>query len=215
MIPDLNPRTDFIPADEMIIEDLDTLKVLADPLRLRIRELMTDPTTVKMVAAELNIPATKLYYHINLLEKHGLIVLVDTRIVSGIIEKHYQIAARSVQVARHLLSSESSTTENINIAVGGILDDTKVDLLNSVTAGVASMVEDAKSHESVLMASTRFLLNETQAVDFYDRLQKLVEEFKGMSRVHQEKKDQDVRYYKVVNIVFPTSRKQRPDDRKK
>src|SRR5688572_24810596 len=111
MVSELQPQINFVPAESYLVTDLETLKVLADPLRLRIRELMGKPTTVKQVAAKLDLPATKLYYHINLLEKHGLIVLVDTRVVSGIIEKHYQVSAQNVRVAKHLLSGGDGNPE--------------------------------------------------------------------------------------------------------
>ena len=80
-------------ADAMKITDLESLKVLADPLRLSILEYLMKPSTVKRIAEKLGKPPTKLYYHFNLLEQHGLIQLVDTRVVSGIIEKHYQATA--------------------------------------------------------------------------------------------------------------------------
>lgn len=88
-VPSYPSQANDILQDEMMIEDAETLRVLADPLRLRIRELMVRPCTVKQVAAVLGIAPTKLYYHINLLEKHKLIVVVAARVVSGIIEKQY------------------------------------------------------------------------------------------------------------------------------
>jgi predicted ArsR family transcriptional regulator len=208
MIPDLNPRTDFVPAEEMVIEDLKTLKVLSDPLRLRIRELMTHPTTVKQVAAELNIPATKLYYHIDQLEKHGLIVLVDTRIVSGIIEKHYQIAARQVRVARHLLSPEAGESEKgLSITVKGLFEDTRDDLLTSLNSGTASLEEDAPLHNSMIVSTMRLLLKEDEADALYRRLRELFEEYRLLSRAHETDGSDDARYYKLLLTLFPSSRK--------
>ena len=72
-------------ADEMVIDNLETLKVLADQLRKRIMEQFDEPSTVKEVARKLGTSPSKLYYHVNLLEEHGLLKVTDTRIVSGII----------------------------------------------------------------------------------------------------------------------------------
>lgn len=203
----LNSRLNFVPADEIVIDDLETLKVLADPLRLRIRELMTEPTTVKQVAEALGIPPTKLYYHINLLEKHNLIVVVDTRIVSGIIEKHYQIAARSVRVARHLLSPGSKEGDaSLLLTIGSIFEDTKNDLLQSVNDGTAHL--DAERN-SAQVHTSRLLLTEGEAQDLTRRFNELIEEFKQKSRTHQQQKDADTaRYYKMLLALFPTSRQQ-------
>src|SRR5919199_432922 len=97
------------PADELTISDLDSLRVIADPLRLRILESLIEPRTVKQVAAELGIFPTKLYYHMQLLERHGLIMVVDTRLVSGILEKRYRAAARCFHVDHALLALSGPT----------------------------------------------------------------------------------------------------------
>lgn len=66
--------------------------------------MMEQVCTVKQIAAKLNIPPTKLYYHFKQLEEHGLIRVVDTRLVSGIVEKLYQARAYSYRVDKGLLS---------------------------------------------------------------------------------------------------------------
>src|SRR6266699_2543948 len=96
---------EFEPAQEMVISNFDTLKVAADPVRLRIMEVLIDnPLTVKQVARKLESAPTKLYYHVNLLEEHGLITVTGSRIVSGIIEKQYRASASSLRVDRSLLT---------------------------------------------------------------------------------------------------------------
>ena len=60
--------------------------------------------TVKQIAADLKTPIKKLYYHVNLLEEHGLIRITSTRVVSGIIEKQYRVTAYRLSVERALRS---------------------------------------------------------------------------------------------------------------
>lgn len=61
---------------------------MADARRMQISEVVLNQTaTVKEIAKQLNQPAHQFYYHINTLEKHGLIWVIGTRIVSDIIEK--------------------------------------------------------------------------------------------------------------------------------
>jgi len=67
-----------------------TLKALADPLRIRIGLLLLEsPMTVKELAAALEVPQTRLYYHVRILEQHDLIEVVERRMVSGIEERRY------------------------------------------------------------------------------------------------------------------------------
>src|SRR3954467_13426431 len=94
-----------LPAPLYTITTLEALKVFADTLRQQIIEALLDGSkTVKQIAAELELAPTKLYYHVNLLEEHGLISVSETRIVSGIIEKHYTAAAHEYYIERSLLT---------------------------------------------------------------------------------------------------------------
>lgn len=199
----------FEQAEELVITNLEQLKVVADPLRLRIMELMSSPCTVKQVAAELDIPPTKLYYHINLLEKHGLIVVVDTRIVSGIIEKQYQLAAKSVRVDNNLLSpSSGDRDESLELAMDSLFNDTKADLLQSLHDGAIDMAEDALDHHNAVISAIRLHLTEEQARDLYQRFSALVDEFVAMSE--SQKGREDIPYYKFLYVLFPSSRKRLP-----
>jgi len=98
--------------DELVIDDLDTLRALSDRQRLRIMEAFArhggEPRTVKDVARELGESPTKLYYHVNLLEQHGLLVVAESRLVSGILEKSYRPSARQFRVDRELLSGAAA-----------------------------------------------------------------------------------------------------------
>lgn len=209
----INPQVGFVPVEEIVIDDLETLKVMADPLRLRIRELMYEPCTVKQVAAELDIPPTKLYYHINLLEKHGLIVLVDTRIVSGIIEKHYQVASRGVRVSRNLLSPTGTAQgAGLDVTFTGLFDDTRQDLRASIQAGVVKIEEDAPTHETLLAASNRLVLTADQAKELYEQLKKILREYNDISEAQMAQPGQtDLHVYKMFLSLFPSKRKFRLD----
>lgn len=203
-----SPQSGFEPAELMIIDDLETLKVLADPLRLRIMELMREVTTVKQVAAELDMPPTKLYYHINLMEKHGLIVMVDTRIVSGIIEKHYQVAAKMMRVSGALLSPAAGD-EGLAITLSGVFEDLRSDILQSIRDGVALAEDDAQPGRGIVMVSNILHLNETQAAEFYERLGELLKEYETLSQ--SQRNQPDAHRYKTLQLIFPSSRVRRSE----
>lgn len=95
-------------AEELTITDLEVVRVVSDRLRLRLLEAFGRtrgaPRTVKEVARELGEPPTKLYYHVNLLEQHGLLIVAESNLVSGIVEKRYLPAAKSFRIDRRLLA---------------------------------------------------------------------------------------------------------------
>lgn len=213
------PQKDFTPAPEYIITDLETVKVLTDPLRLRILENMHEPTTVKAIAAILDKPATKLYYHVNLMEKHGLIVLVDTRVVSGIIEKHYQVAAHYFRIHHSLLSPQQPEVRGvITDAVSNVMGGVREDLITSVHEGVVVLPDKGETPDDqpqaehvpdpreMLFYSFGFQLTEEQATQLNQRFRQLIQEFGKMS---DEAKDSDQPTLPVQGLVvqFPSARK--------
>ena len=70
--------------DVYTISSLDQVKVVADPLRVRILEtIVLEPRTTKQIAEILGEKPTRLYHHVDALAEAGLIRLVDTRPVRG------------------------------------------------------------------------------------------------------------------------------------
>lgn len=134
--------------------------------------------------------------------------MVDTRIVSGIIEKHYQIAARSVRVARHLLSPGSKEGDaSLQMTLTSIFEDTKIDLMQSISDGMAHLDKDARPSESVQLHTSRLLLEEADAEEFVRRVNALLEEYKQKSRANQTQREKNSpHYYKMLLAFFPTSR---------
>lgn len=204
MVQELHPKTDFIPAEVFVVDDLDTLKVLADPLRLRIRELMEKPTTVKRVAERLDMLPTKLYYHINLLEKHGLIVLVDTRIVSGIIEKHYQVAAKIVKVAKHLLSTgDDPEGKGISLTIGSLFESTLEELLSSARSGMVEWDDEGERHKGLSFHMGALHLTDEQAAAFYQELESLLKSYRKISDDQRDESVEGLKAYRTLALLFP------------
>jgi DNA-binding transcriptional ArsR family regulator len=175
----------------LTISDLETLKVLSDPLRMRIVDSIGlanqigELRTVKQLAYEVDTPASKLYYHINMLEKHGLIRVAETQIVSGIIEKHYQITAHSITIDRELFSAGAGKDEKAEAVISlldSTLDAVRADMMRIVRAIVADD-EVAKKFTGQRGQITRenARISLAQAEEFNQRLLALMEEFRQMS----------------------------------
>ncbi len=111
-VPDTEPDPDFEPEDVRYIRDVETLKAHLGP----------DPHahpgdhgpapvrpawSVKELAAALDLPQTRLYHHVELLQAQDLVRAVERRVVSGIIETRYAVTARSFQLDRTLFTGDS------------------------------------------------------------------------------------------------------------
>ena len=91
--------------DAFVISDVPTLKAMAEPIRMAMLNALDEgPATVKEMARRLDVPPTRLYYHVKILERHGLLRVSSKRMVSGIEERSYAATARSWTVADSLLT---------------------------------------------------------------------------------------------------------------
>jgi DNA-binding transcriptional ArsR family regulator len=165
------------------ITDLETLKVIADPLRLQILKTL-HPKTVKDIAIEIDKHPTKLYYHVNQLEKHGFIQVVATNIVSGIIEKQYQATARNYRVDDELLSDQKFREEGLESLVMAILDDTKGEIRKSIQAGLIELSD--KSHKKGRFIGMNLDLYQEQATELGAQLESLSKQYEALSKTNED-----------------------------
>ncbi len=192
--------------EKLVIDNLETLKVLTDPLRLRILQSMGEnPHTVKQISKGLGIPPNKLYYHVNMLEEHGLIRVVETRVVSGIIEKIYLAAARSYMPARDLLSPGVTDHEsNVTMILDGIFEETKQTMLAAFRAGLVTLDDELEADEQLLrtnLASLNVRLTPQQAQEISRRLTEIIDE---VGRMNEEQSgDEGQQRYRLLFIYFP------------
>lgn len=167
-----------------VIQDLDTLKVIADPTRLKILQLLENPDgprTVKLIGAALKAPPTKLYYHINLLEERGLIRVASTRIVSGIIEKQYEAVATHFTVDQALLAPTlREAGGSFDILLGAALDSVKLEIRAGIDSGlIVTDKEAAPAHHRLFVANQDLALTPARARAFRKRLEALLHEFEA------------------------------------
>lgn len=119
------------PEKEVHLASLEQLKVLADPRRIRILELLGDEErTTKQVAEILGEPPTRLYHHVAALERVGLIRLARTRPSRGAVEKYYVAVAKAFSADPKLFASRrgSQVAEVAGTLATQFLDLTAEDL---------------------------------------------------------------------------------------
>ncbi len=179
------PGANYTPAESLPITSLEQLKTISEPLRLKILEIISDKAhSASQIAKLLNLPPTRLYYHINALEEQGFICLVETRVKSGIIEKYYRPTARSFHVDRSLLGGPSSRQEMFQAIIGAVFDPTVEDLSRSLTGGliVSPTTKPTNPKRIVLTRAVNRLALE-KIPQFIERLEALIDEFKASEDV--------------------------------
>src|SRR5437763_821962 len=98
--------------DRLVVSKLAQLKLLSDPLRLRIVELLRDAElSPKQAALRLSLKPTRLYRHFHKLEAAGLIEQVSSRGRRGATERLYRSTAKLYVVDRRLFDSTRRDAE--------------------------------------------------------------------------------------------------------
>jgi DNA-binding transcriptional ArsR family regulator len=166
--------------NKFIISDLETLRVIADPLRAQIMELLVhQELTIRQIADKLGLTPGKLYYHANQLEKHGLICVTETRQVANMLEKVYKATAPNLDVDPSLLNfTTDQGKESINTLLTSMLDYTKEDLQRSLQARAFNLDRGAspQPRQAIINRLINRMTSE-QADRFAERVMELLKEF--------------------------------------
>lgn len=194
---------EFTPAKTYTINDLETLRTLSDPLRMQIYEIVLDePRNVRQIAERLGLASSRLYYHINQLEKFGLIRVVETRMVANMVEKIYRAVAFELELAPGLLNfNVEENRETLTNMMVNHLDITREDILRSLQARQLAVEQGAEPRPRTMLVN-RLLstIPDEVADEFTRRLQALIKEFGEKDNARGE----DVQTYALTVAFYPS-----------
>lgn len=169
-----------------MIDDLETLKAVAEPTRAALLELLFEPRSVTELAGALDVPRTRLYHHVQLLESKGLIEQVDERRAGPMTERVYALTARTFRP-----SSRLARSTDVETMTTWLFDTTKADVARAAAAGRLSPVAGGR---------TIAFVDEESARVFAAELEALVERFDA---AHDEANPQP---FALVWALYPSSR---------
>ena len=187
-----------------LVSDLETLRILMDPLRIQILEVLSpEPQTVNQVAEQLGHSSSRLYYHFNLLEEHGLINVVQTRAVNNMIEKLYWTIAEYIEIDKALLEfSPKKVQENLFGLITSSLDVTRADMIRSLEARSFNLEHGAKpTPRDMIIQTTRKRLKDETYEKFISQLKSLLQTFSDLPE--ETGSGEDVNYYSLACYAYP------------
>jgi DNA-binding transcriptional ArsR family regulator len=165
--------------EERLVDDVATLKALADPVRLAILDALNrhdpQPLTAKELAAELGEPQTKLYRHLKQLEKVELIAVAGTRLVSGIVESRYRVRQKELRLAGAIFAAGSPERPEVLAALLAALDSFRRDFERDFLADRIDFAPQAQGAPGVFVHGT-YRLSPERAVRLRTRLRELFAE---------------------------------------
>jgi DNA-binding transcriptional ArsR family regulator len=184
----------------MEIDDIGVLEILNNSTRLKILSNLEEPSSVKSVANAMSVPATRLYYHINLLEGAGLIRVVETRKVGAMIERLYQAVADTFRPGQALFEDTGDLERLAKVASDIVLDGARLDAETGLLRHFEAMAEGKKRselHPGTVSRSVRAVSRST-AEEFLKRLEDLVGEWSKT-----EKGGEDAEEFSLSIVFFP------------
>ncbi|MGB3328273.1 MAG: winged helix-turn-helix domain-containing protein [Thermomicrobiales bacterium] len=195
--------------DIRFIDDPETLRLIADPLRLRLLELIRQqPRTVTELAEELGVQRTSLYYHIKLLESHNLIVVDTTRVVSGLTEKRYRLAAYRLTVDKTLLGAPGSGNAPLDVFLSVVLDEVAAEIRRSVQSGLIDLDrtrEDEPHPRGLVLGRSWYRFTPDQVAAFRDRYNTFITAIEAeLTTPPADPAADDTALYEWLIAFFPT-----------
>jgi DNA-binding transcriptional ArsR family regulator len=101
--------------DVCVIDEPAAAEAALDPVRARLlEELASEPASAAGVAARLGLPRQKVNYHLNVLESHGLIELVEVRARGGLKERVLRATAACYVVSPLAIGANGARPEHIS-----------------------------------------------------------------------------------------------------
>lgn len=167
------------------------IKAYVNPTRIVILNmLIKEKRTVTSVAKELNVHPANLTHHFKLLEKTGLIKLVEKKDTGKNLEKYYRAVA-----INYIVSPNSTTGLNKNAIALSILN-------NDLTSTISNMPKNDKRIVAALLASVKLLP---------DDIKKLVNELKKIIAKYKKLNNKNGITYNINLSTYPNEINMNPN----
>ncbi len=188
-----------------VVKDLETLKILTEPLHLQILEMLDlEPQTVKQVADKLGLSSNRLYYHFKMLEEHGLIQVVQTRLVNNMLEKTYWGTAEDIDIDKELINfSTESSQETLFKIVSNSIETTHADIMRSLEARKFKLDQGAKTvPRDLVITHTKKRLSDETYQQFVNRIRAILKEFSELQ--DEEDSGEGVNVFSIACYLYPS-----------
>lgn len=177
------------------------MRILSDPLRLKIiHRTREEPLTATQIAELLGETPQKIYYHLNELEKAGLVEMVEARQKGNLVEKYYRATAECFVADPAVFGTGGAGVEvycrYLSHWVEMIMDNFRESMHNGTVLGEPACF--------FANAGRRLRLTPEQADQLLERVSAVIDEFSNLSPP-----DEPSNVY-VTYLAWPLARKRRP-----
>lgn len=159
------------PKKALVLSTNSQIKAYVHPTRIAILRMLAErKRTVSNVAKELGVHPANITHHFKLLEKEGLIKLVERRDIGKNIEKYYRSVARSFVVSTS--GSTKSNKQALELSI----------LRNDLSTAISTVKKGGKHDVIAVIKIARILPRDVKSLQ--RRIMKLIREFSRYDSKH-------------------------------
>ena len=160
--------------------------------------------TTKQVAEALGEKPTRLYHHVDKLEKVGLIRLTHTRQNRGATEKYYETVARSFRAGAELFAEGDAGDQAhaLRPMIHTVFDNTTAELLRLLDSQQSEkLIEDEG-----LLSYVEMHITQEQVDTIQEKLKDLLEYMQGLEDPETDAEKEKLRKYRLTLAYYPLDR---------
>jgi DNA-binding transcriptional ArsR family regulator len=178
-----------------VLSDLRQVKALADPLRQSVLGAFGgEAKTTKQVAERLGEKPTKLYHHVETLERVGLLKLVKKRQNRGTVEKYYQAVGGKFTVDPALFGHFPKGKQS---AIERAFASAFETALAEIRHGLDKKLLGAGAQQpATLLAQTQFRATPREVARLRAQIETLMKKVRGKSSVRGD-------HYRILVVCYP------------
>lgn len=179
------------------------LKAVAEPLRLRLLLAFAGrPRTIKEVARELGERQGRLYHHVEVLEKAGMLEIASTRPVRGAIERSYVAVATRFSVDQSLLMpplAGGAPDPATLLLISSALADTREGLIRSFAGK-----EGLEAHEKPYLKVRKLDSTRREIEEVREKIEELIQLIHAQAEAHEgQERPPDARRFTMTLALYP------------
>ena len=172
---------------EKILRTNEEVKAISDPFRIKILyeiKKARKSVTVKQIAGNMKETPSKVYYHVKKLEKNGIVHIVKTEVINGIIAKFYELSADTFKIEDSLLneSFEKISDNERSRLISTVYMENMKSFMKSMKKYKAE-----KDQDNIFIVSSILELTDEEAKEIADTLNNIIEKYKDTKKgAHNE-----------------------------
>jgi DNA-binding transcriptional ArsR family regulator len=158
--------------ENFVLDQVRQVSALFKPIRLELLTMLDEPRTCGQLAEARNTSPQKIYYHVKVLERAGLVKKVSEKRVRGIMQGYYQAVAESYWLSPQLVNQLGGERRSKGqMSLGYLLG-----LAEQVQNEVAPLLKSKGEVPSLGVSAQINLQDGTDRASFLEELQELVQE---------------------------------------